>query len=428
MKTLYPGLVEEKFSACIGIDWGDKGHVCRILDCKTGKMSERPLEQRPNILQEWVVELQQRFPDGKIAIAIEQSKGAVINFLMKYDFFEIFIVNPKLSAKYREAFKSSGAKDDKNDSGLLLDILMRHRERLKILKLEDDATRALQILTPKRRDAIKERTRLSNQLKAILKQYYPLALEVAGENLYTVMACNFIQRWPTLEKLQNARLSTIRDFYTRHGLRQQRVIDTRLKAISSAKPLTTDKVIIETSVLEVNMLTEQLIGIIKHIDTYDEAIEAVYQKHPDKEIFSSFPGAGKVFAPRLLSAFGSFRDRYNTSMDVNNFNGISPVTVQSGKKRIVRWRWACPKFHRQSFHEFAGESRRHSIWADAYYTKQRDEGKSHNAAVRALAFKWVRILFRCWKNRVPYDEVTYLNALRKNGACLVSHVAVSGVS
>jgi transposase len=423
METLDTELTQEKFAACIGLDWGDKGHVYRILDTNSGEIREHKLSQRPDILQKWVTELQMKYPGEKIAIAIEQSKGAVINFLMQYDFFVIYVINPKLAAKYREAFKSSGAKDDGNDSGFILDILTRHRDKLTPWKIEDDTTRMLQILTEKRRNAINERTRLSNRLKAVLKQYYPLALEVAGDSLATVIACSFLQRWTTLESLKRARTATIRDFFTKHGCRQMRVIDNRLKAIEQAKPLTEDPVIVETSSMEVGMLTDQMLIVIRHIEKYDNAINEVFPSHPDAEIFSSLPGAGAVLAPRLLVAFGSDRGRFSSSVEVNNYSGIAPVTVQSGKRRMVRWRWACPKFIRQSFHEFAGESRKHSIWAQAFYDKQRDEGKTHNAAVRALAYKWIRILFRCWQNHETYDELFYINALKKHGSGLFCHIA-----
>lgn len=425
MGTPQNDFTKEKFAACIGMDWGDQNHVYRILDSSSGEISEHTLPQKPEILQKWANELQQLYPGEKIALAIEQSKGAVINFLMQYELFVIFVINPKLAAKYRQAFKSSGAKDDGNDSGFILDILVRHRDKLTPWKPEDEKTRTLQILTQKRRDAIRERTRLLNQLIAVLKQYFPLALEVAGDSLSTVIACNFLQRWTSLESLKRARALTIRNFYTKHGCRQMQVIEKRLKAIKLAKPLTVDTVIVKTSTMEVLMLTDQLITLIRHIEQYDNAINEVFPTHPDAEIFSSLPGAGVVLAPRLLAAFGSDRERFKTPMEIQNYSGIAPVTVQSGKKRLIRWRWACPKFIRQSFHEFAGESRKHSIWASAFYEKQREAGKTHNSAVRALAFKWIRILFRCWQNHEIYDELFYINALKKRGSGLFSHVSQS---
>src|SRR5262245_25655458 len=144
----------------------------------------------------------------------------------------------------------------------------------------------------------------------------------------------------------------------------------------------------------------------------DRKIEQAAGEHPDFSIFASLPGAGTVMAPRLLAAFGSQRDRYSCADELQTYSGIAPVTESSGKRKWVHFRWACPKFLRQSFHEWAGHSIAQSTWARAYYQQQRDRGSDHHAAVRALAFKWIRIVFRCWKDRVAYDESKYLAALR----------------
>jgi hypothetical protein len=129
-------------------------------------------------------------------------------------------------------------------------------------------------------------------------------------------------------------------------------------------------------------------------------------------IFDSLPGAGAVMAPRLLAAFGSQRERYGSAGEVQTYTGIAPVMEKSGKKKWVHFRWACPKFLCQSFHEWAGHSIAQSVWARSYYQQLRNRGKGHHAAVRALVFKGIRILFRCWKDRVAYDENKYLAAPR----------------
>ena len=150
--------------------------------------------------------------------------------------------------------------------------------------------------------------------------------------------------------------------------------------------------------------------------------------HPDFFIFQSLPGAGAALAPPLLAALGSQRDRYASAEEVQKYSGIAPVTERSGEKKWVHFRWACPKFLRQSFHEWAGHSTAQSVWARAYYQQQRQRGKDHHAAVRALAFKWIRIVFRCWQERAAYDENRYLAALAKRGSPLTSVVAAAAIS
>jgi transposase len=145
--------------------------------------------------------------------------------------------------------------------------------------------------------------------------------------------------------------------------------------------------------------------------------------HRPETGFQSLPGAGAALAPRWVAFFGTDRERYHSAKEVACFSGIAPVRERSGKRDWIHFRYACPKFLRQTFHEWASHSMGYSEWARAYYDQQRADGSGHHAAVRALAFKWIRILFRCWKDRKPYDEQTYLAALRRRGSPLVAALA-----
>jgi hypothetical protein len=148
------------------------------------------------------------------------------------------------------------------------------------------------------------------------------------------------------------------------------------------------------------------------------ACQSVFAAHPDAEIFASFPGAGPALAPRLLAAFGSQRQRWGSIEEFQPYTGIPPVTVGSGACEWVHFRWACPKFLRQSFHEYAAHSIQQSEWARAFYDHQRQvKNLDPPAAVRSLAYKWQRILFACWKNRTPYQECFHQEQLlRRHGA------------
>jgi len=126
----------------------------------------------------------------------------------------------------------------------------------------------------------------------------------------------------------------------------------------------------------------------------------------------------EALGPRLVAAFGSDRNRYESAAEVQKFSGVAPLTEKSGKTEWVHWRMACPKFVRQTFHEFAAASCQKSLWARAYYAQQRKRGAEHHAAVRSLAYKWIRVLYRCWKDRVPYDEQVYLKSLQRHHSSL----------
>lgn len=170
-------------------------------------------------------------------------------------------------------------------------------------------------------------------------------------------------------------------------------------------------------------LVQTLIGQLKslllrltELTRSKSPIDEYFATFPDAAWFAALPGAGEHLAPRLLAAFGEDRSRFDNTQQMMCYFGIAPVRESSGKKNWVHWRWSCPTFLRQTFVEWANQSRHHCAWAQAYYRMQRSKGNSHPAAMRSLAFKWIRILFRCWKNHEPYDEAKYVAALQRKGS------------
>jgi hypothetical protein len=268
---------------------------------------------------------------------------------------------------------------------------------------------------------VDQSTALTNQLTALLKGYYPQALRWIG-NLDSAWACEFLEQWPTLQGLQATSRRQILRFYEKHP-RAFLDLNEQLKQIQEAHSLTRDEAVLESSALMVQALVSQLRPLLHSIGEFDRKIAAIFRKHPDRPIFESFPGAGAALAPRLIAAFGTDRDRFQVATEMQELSGIAPVTEKSGKKSFVHWRYACPKFMRQTFQEFAGHSRRWCKWAEAHYQLLRRRGKSHNAAVRALAYKWIRILFRCWKNRQPYQDEVYTKSLFNHGSPLCPMLA-----
>ena len=166
-------------------------------------------------------------------------------------------------------------------------------------------------------------------------------------------------------------------------------------------------------------LVAQLEVALECIKQYDTEIASLAPQHPDYELFEPLPGAGPVFTPRLMVAFGEQRERFNNAAEVQKYGGVAPVTQRSGQSTWIHWRWQCPTFLRQTFVEWAAQTVNKSYWAGLYYHQQRARGCSHQAAVRALAFKWIRILYRCWKTRTPYDETRYLKSLQERGSPLL---------
>ena len=267
-----------------------------------------------------------------------------------------------------------------------------------------------------------DKVRLTHRLTSALKNSFPHVLQWFQDK-DTAIFCDFLSRWPPLKAAPLVRRATLERFFRAHHVRSADVITARIEAIKNAVPLTTDEGVITPNTLLVHALVAQLRVTLQAIADFDTAIAQRAQAHPDFPLFDALPGAGAVFAPRLLVAFGEQRERFTSAEDLQKYAGIAPVTERSGKKSWVHWRWQCPTFLRQTFVEWAAESIRHSFWARVYDQQQRDAGKAHQAAVRALAFKWIRILFRCWQERTPYNESAYLQALNSRGSSLLHNLA-----
>jgi transposase len=341
---------------------------------------------------------------------------------MSCEFLDLYIINPKSLSSFREAFYGSGATSDPVDAELMRDMVRQNPSRFRAWQPDDVMTRSLRLLTEGRRDLVNQSTALTNQLTALLKGYYPQSLAWVGE-LDTAWACDFLQQWPTLQSLQASSRRQILRFYEKHP-RASLDLNEQLKQIQAARALTQDEAVLESSALMVKALVSLLRPLLVSITEFDRKIAVIFRKHPDRPIFESFPGAGAALAPRLTAAFGTDRGRYQAATEMQELAGIAPVTEKSGKKKsFVHWRYACPKFTRQTFQEFADHSRRWCKWAKAQYELLRQRGKSHNAAVRALAYKWIRILFRCWKDRQPYQDEIYTKSLIQHGSPLGSLLA-----
>ena len=414
--------IQLQFAAYVGIDWADKKHDIILQIAGSDTVETLQLEHRPEAIDVWANQLRERFGHRPIAVCLEQRKGPLIYALSKYDHFCLFPINPLMLAKYRQAFSPGGAKDDPTDAAFILDLLRHHQDKIAVWLPDDQETRALRQLTESRRGLVSMRIQVSNQLTANLKNYFPQALDCV-DSIDTILACDFLQKWTCLDQVKRVQRNTLQSFYQHHSVRSQDLINVRIDCLKNAVHLTRDAGVVVPSIALTQALVIQLRSLIDSIRCYAQSIDNAFNQHPDAFIFKSLPGAGPTFAPRLLVAFGSNRDRFRSAQSVQEYAGIAPVMKRSGQSSSVHWRYACPGFLRQSFVEWAGLSIRYSFWAKSYYQSQRNKGKSHNVAVRALAFKWIRIIYRCWKNRTEYDEATYLFALKKHHSPLLNDMS-----
>lgn len=415
--------LEAEFTAFIGIDWADSKHDICLQAADSAQREFDRFAHRVDRIERWACAMRQRF-GGPIAVALELSKGPLVYALQKYDFFVLFPINPSMLAKYREAFKPSRAKDDPTDAQLALDLLLHHRDRLNPLQPQSAQMRMLLYLVEQRRRLVADKTRFTNRLGHALKQYFPQALDWFDQT-DTPLFCDFLTRWPTLAQVKRARKASLEAFFQAHNVRFAKLVEERISAIKTATALTEDLAVVTAYQLQALVLVDQLRVTLQAIARFDAQIATIAPTLPDYALFRALPGAGPSLAPRLLVAFGEQRERFAGAGELQKYSGVAPVTERSGNKHWVHWRWQCPTFLRQTFVEWAAQTINKSFWAGAYYRRQRDQGSSHQSALRALAFKWLRILYRCWQTRTPYDESTYLNALKRRGSPLLKAIGAT---
>ena len=369
----------------MGLDWADQEHACYLMSSRTGSGVVETLRHEPEAIAKWVASLEARFPRHRLRVALEQSRGAVIAALAEFGQLELYPINPKQLSSYRDAVCPSGAKDDPGDARLLAEFLRHHQHQLRRWQPDTVETRRIAELCELRRKLVEERKRLVLQLNSSLKLYFPVVLKLAGGMLYSNRILDLLRRWPTLKQLKRVHPKTLRRFLADRGLRnadqQTKFIDTARAAL----PLTKDKALIEPRAKYVRVLAGQIKDLNRAIAEFEEELRQAVAVHPDEPVFRALPGAGDALVPRLIAAFGSERDRYESAEQIQCYSGIAPVTRRSGKSRQVQKRIACPKFLRQTFHEFADHARKWSRWAKAFYDMRRAAGVKHHAAVRALA-------------------------------------------
>src|SRR5438132_368058 len=262
----------------MGADWAGQAHVLAIRT-SNGVTRTCSVEQKPELLDQFFLGLRQEHPQSRIGVCIEQTRGALIYALMKYDFLVIYSINPRSLADFRRAFYVSGAKSDPSDAQLLCEMGCKHQERLRPLQLEDACTRKLRLLVEARRSFVDRNTSVLNEFGAVLKCYYPLMIELFEGNLDSQVTCDFLSRWPNLTALKRAKPAALRAFFYAHNCRCEQRIEQRLEAIAKAVPLTEDQAIVEPLQLQSLALADLLCVLAREIKKYDERIHSVFNEH-----------------------------------------------------------------------------------------------------------------------------------------------------
>jgi transposase len=395
----------------IGIDWADQKHDCHIID-RDGKGFHQEILHSPESIDTWVNEMLKLANGKPIAIMLEQSRGPLVYALMFRKNVLLYPVNPKQLARYRESYPGGG-KDDPTDAKYLARMLRERITTLTASQPDDENTRLLAHLSQQRRRLVEGQIKLRQQFTAQLKSYFPVVLELFGKEWQLPLLLSVLSRWTDPRQFRRADRRLIRRVLSEHSTRNEQQQEAIIDRIRAAKLLSDDEALIVPSAMVVKLLVSQIKLSRKMIKEFDTKIAETMKQHPDAHLFTSLRGAGAALAPRLLCAFGSQRDRWKDADSLASFSGIAPVTKRSGKLCQVHRRFACPKYLRQTFHEFADSARMYCPWSKARYRMLRDRGMKHHAALRKLARSWIRILFRVWQTRIPFDCDRYIAQLQQ---------------
>lgn len=393
----------------IGIDWGDSKHAFAI-SCNGQAIETGSVNHTSEDLHQWLKALECRFKAQTISVILEAGSVPLIAALREYHWIRIFCICPLASAAYRKSIRPSGAKDDRPDATLLLAMLLSNHQRLSPLPDRDDSQpHLLDRLVFHRRGLVDDRTALTNRLAAALKSYFPQALELLPKELFRPFVASFLRKWPNLLDLKKARPNTIERFYLKGGHRKIQKIQAHLERIKQAQLLHKDHALTVVGELQVTHLIDQIECLSRQIAQTEKQIRLLFKDHENASFYRNLPGAGPNMAPRLLAAMELLPT--DNVQEAQKYIGVAPVTERSGKQCWVHRRFHPPQFLHQTFVEWAGLTVQFSPWAKAYYQHAKRHGKKQYVILRALAFKWLRILFACIKTKTDYDEQKHIQNL-----------------
>ena len=387
----------------VGLDWADTHHDVEVLDEAGKRVGARRFahsHEGLNELKQFLLSI--AATPEQLACIIETNHGLLITFLLEAG-FPVYPVNPKSTNQLR---KAAGAKTDQIDAHLLAKMGRLDLGELRRLAPDSPIVQELKTLTRDQDALIQTQTRLVNQLTACLKEYYPAALNLFAK-LQQHSTLVFLQTYPTPQAAQAASVEEIAATLRTAKHTQSARMAPKIVEELHRPHLVANEVIVRAKSRLMLSLVKQLLVVIEEIASYDQAIRPLFLSHPDQELWSSLPRAGKRLAPRLLAEWGDDRGRYADANSVQTLAGTAPVPFQSGNYAKAHKRFACLKPLRNALHQFAWQSTRKEGWARDYYQRKRAEGKTHSMAVRALANVWVRIIYRMWVSHTSYQTATF---------------------
>jgi transposase len=393
-----------------GIDWAAETHAVCVLDAGGKIVAEFAIEHSADGI---VVLLRRlaRFGDpGGMPVAIERPDGRLVDLLLEAG-HPVVPVKPNAIKTWRDGEVLSGAKSDAGDAAVIAEYLRLRAHKLTVAVPYSDQTRALRAVVRARGDLAGMRVAATNQLSALLDAHWPGAQAIFAD-VESPISLEFLTRYPTPAAAGHLGEKRMAAFCVKHGYSGRRTAAQLLARLRAAPAGAIGEALTEALRDAVLAAVGVLIALNASVKNLDRSVAAHLGEHPDGAIFTSLPRSGQVNAAQVLAEWGDARQAYEHPDSVAALAGCTPVTKESGKHRGVHFRWACNKRFRVAVTTFADNSRHASPWAAQIYNDARAAGKDHPHAIRILARAWIRVIWRCWQDGVPYDPARHGAASR----------------
>lgn len=388
-----------------GIDWASRAHAVCVVDAAGKVVLRLDIAHSAEGIERLIRQLKSF---KGLAVAIERPSGVLVDALIEAG-LTVVPIHPNVLKASRPRYQGRG-KTDPADAYMLADILRTDGHRFRPLDPQTDELRALRALVRTRDDLVDERVALANQLRSLLESYWPGAVEIFAD-IDSPIALAFIERYPTPHSASRLGEKRLAAFLAQHSYCGRRTPASLLERLHSAANGCAGELEAEAKGELARSFAAILQRLVAELAKLTARIEHTVASLADGQIVMSFPRSGRICAAQILSEIGSVRERFPSEAQLAAEAGVAPLTFKSGKQCSVTFRWACNHRLRSALTCFADNSRHANAWAADVYARARARGCDHPHAIRILTRAWVRVLWRAWFTRTPYQPYLHRGAV-----------------